>query len=111
MTPNRSAAADMLYGTRAIADHLGIRPRQALHMVETGRLPHFRVGKIICARRSTLMAWLAKVERDAPALPRRKPVGRHASAGGILQLWRNPATTVGAGLPSGIGSENYPSRK
>lgn len=56
-------AGDMLYGMRAIAEFLGIRPRQALHLVEAGHLPHFRIGKPICSRRSTLTAWLA--EREA----------------------------------------------
>ena len=56
------SAGDMLYGTKSIAEHLGIRPRQALHLIEQDRLPHFHVGKIICARRSTLTAWIAAQE-------------------------------------------------
>jgi excisionase family DNA binding protein len=50
---------DLLYGATAIAAHLGIRKRQALYLIESNRLPHFRIGKIVCARRSLLSQWLA----------------------------------------------------
>lgn len=53
---------EMLYGTKAIAEFLGIRPRQALHLMEQGRLPHFHIGRVLCANRSTLRAWLAEQE-------------------------------------------------
>ncbi|MBV9521116.1 MAG: helix-turn-helix domain-containing protein [Hyphomicrobiales bacterium] len=53
---------DLLYGVRAIAAHLGLRDRQALHLVESGKLPHFRLGKKICARRSSLAAWIVEHE-------------------------------------------------
>lgn len=56
---------EMLYGTKAIAEFLGIRPRQALHLVEQDRLPNFRVGRVVCANRSTLRAWLAEQEAAA----------------------------------------------
>lgn len=55
----------MFYGVKSIAAFLGIRPRQALHMIEAGRLPHFRVGRALCASRSSLLAWLAEMERKA----------------------------------------------
>lgn len=62
----RSVAGDLCYGARAIAQHLGITPRQALGLMERGRLPFFREGRVLCARRSTLNDWLA--QREAAGL-------------------------------------------
>lgn len=59
------ADQDLLYGVPAIAAYLGIRPRQAKHRVATGHIPTFRIGESICARRSTLTAWLAECEAKA----------------------------------------------
>ncbi len=53
---------DLLYGVPAIADFLGLRVRQARHQCETGRVPTFKLGQIICGRRSTLWRWLAEQE-------------------------------------------------
>ena len=52
--------ANLLYGVKAIAAFLGVTPRQALGLIERGHLTHFHVGKIVCARRSTLTAWLSR---------------------------------------------------
>lgn len=53
----KSAAeiAAFLFGTTA-------RRREVYHLVEQGALPHFKLGSIICARRSTLMKWIAQME-------------------------------------------------
>ena len=53
-----SAISDLLYGVPAIAAFLGFRERQARHHIEEGRIPTFRMGSIICSRRSVLNAWL-----------------------------------------------------
>ena len=69
---------DMLHGTDAIAGHLGMTARQLRHRAGAGELPTFKLGRIVCATRSGLNAWLAKQEakalaaRAAPA-----PVFRH----------------------------------
>jgi len=57
--------SDLLYGVPRIARHLGLSDRQARHLAETGAIPTFKLpgNKIICARRSTLNAWLG--EREA----------------------------------------------
>ena len=55
---------DLLYGVPAIADFLGLRVRQARHQCETGRVPTFKLGQIICGRRSTLWRWLAEQESN-----------------------------------------------
>lgn len=57
--------ADLLYGVPAIAGFLKVRPRQAYHLVEKGGLPTFRLTSTVCARRSTLKAWLAAREAEA----------------------------------------------
>lgn len=59
--------SDLLYGVPAIAAHLMIRPRQAHHQIAKGGLPTFRVGGVICARPSTIAAWLAEQEAAARA--------------------------------------------
>ncbi|MFB0493621.1 hypothetical protein ABIE45_006277 [Methylobacterium sp. OAE515] len=56
---------DLLYGMPAIAGHLGLKVPQARHLADKRTIPTFKVGKLTCARRSTLNAWLA--EREAAA--------------------------------------------
>ena len=56
---------DLLYGVPAIADFLGVSVRQARHQCEVGRVPSFKLGQIICGRRSTLWRWLAEQESGA----------------------------------------------
>jgi hypothetical protein len=69
----KPAAADFLYGTRAIGEFLGIRERQAEHLIFSGRLPAFKVGKTVCARRSTLAAAFEALEQSCPPAAVRKP--------------------------------------
>lgn len=57
--------ADLLYGVPAIAGHLNVRPRQAHHQIEKGGLPIFRIGGVICARRTTIANWIADQEAAA----------------------------------------------
>jgi hypothetical protein len=58
-------AHDLLRGADQIADFLfddaGQR-RKVYHLAETSRLPVFRLGSKLCARRSVLMAWIASQE-------------------------------------------------
>jgi hypothetical protein len=56
---------DLLYGVSAIAAHLEVRYGQAYHMIEKGDLPTFRVAGRVCARRSSLTAWVAECEAKA----------------------------------------------
>ncbi|MCK0196897.1 helix-turn-helix domain-containing protein [Ancylobacter sp. 6x-1] len=53
---------DVLYGASAIAEFLGLPPKHIYYRVSVGDLPTFRLGAIICARRSTLHAWMAQQE-------------------------------------------------
>ena len=56
---------EVLYQVRAIAEFLGLPEKAARHRVEAGEIPTVQIGRIVCARRSTLNAWLA--EREAAA--------------------------------------------
>ncbi len=49
---------DLLYGMSAIASHIGLTERQALHLKETSEIPTFKMGRRVCALRSKLDEWL-----------------------------------------------------
>jgi excisionase family DNA binding protein len=49
-----SLADDLLHGIRGIAEHTGLPERRVLYLVETGRIPVFRLGRRVHARRSEL---------------------------------------------------------
>ena len=59
--------ADLLYGVPAIADYLGLTQHQARHNIDKGRIPTFRMGAIICARKSSLVRWLDEQESGQKA--------------------------------------------
>ena len=61
-TEQPTATADLLYGCEAIATFLGIKKRSAQHLIETNRIPHFRVGKTVCARRARLIEAFERLE-------------------------------------------------
>ena len=63
-TSSHPAGADLLYGAHAIAEYLGVTPRAAYHLIETRRIPFFKIGKTVCARRSTLAARIAELEAE-----------------------------------------------
>jgi hypothetical protein len=50
-------AEDILHGAQAIADFGGWTRRQVYHFVGRG-LPVFRMGSILCARKSSILAWI-----------------------------------------------------
>lgn len=59
---------DLLRGASQIADFICGDPketRRIYHLVDTQQLPHFRLGATICARKSTLLLWVAEQERTA----------------------------------------------
>lgn len=39
--------------------------RQVYHLAERNKLPVFRMGSIICARKSTILQWIAEQEKAA----------------------------------------------
>lgn len=61
------ATPDLLYGVKSIAEFLGIKERSAQHLVETRRIPYFKVGKTVCARRSKVLAAFDQLEESNTA--------------------------------------------
>lgn len=53
---------DLLFGTRAIATFLGIRPDKAYYLITAEILPSFRIGRTRCANRTKLTEWMAQQE-------------------------------------------------
>ena len=63
-----SLADDPLRGAGKIADHIYGDPRhrrKVYHLAQTKRLPVFHLGSTLCARRSTLIAWIEDQEIKA----------------------------------------------
>jgi hypothetical protein len=67
VTDTSYASFDLLYGARAIADFLGIKQRAAEHLIETKRIPYFKIGKTVCARRSKLIAAFESLKEQSTA--------------------------------------------
>lgn len=55
-------ADDLLQGADDIAKFMGLSRRQAYHLAAAGRIPVFKMGAIVCARRSTILSWIAEQE-------------------------------------------------
>jgi excisionase family DNA binding protein len=56
-------ALDLLYGVPKIAAYLGLTKRATYHLVETRRIPTFKIGATVCARRASLIAALERLEQ------------------------------------------------
>ena len=56
--------ADLLYGCRPIGDFLGLTADQVWHLCSNGTLPHFHIGRRVCAKRTTLQTWLDNLDAD-----------------------------------------------
>jgi len=68
--PSDNLADDLLRGADRIAEFLFGDPterRTVYHLCEKSRLPVFRLGSVLCARKSTLKAWIEEQERRAVA--------------------------------------------
>jgi hypothetical protein len=66
--PDRGRDLDVLKGAAAIAAYLlgsSTRRREIYYLVERRGLPVFRLGEKICARRSTLRAWITAQEQSS----------------------------------------------
>jgi len=62
-SPTMTIELDLLSGADSIAAFMGIKARRVYHLAETQRLPVFRLGATLCARRSTLIHWIEDMER------------------------------------------------
>jgi hypothetical protein len=63
---NPALATDLLRGADEIAEFVFGDPQQRrsiYHLAATSRLPVFRLGSLLCARRSTLLEWIAEQEQ------------------------------------------------
>lgn len=60
--------SDLLRGADQIAEFMFGTPterRKIYHLAETSKIPVFRLGALLCARRSTLLTWIEAQERRA----------------------------------------------
>jgi hypothetical protein len=53
---------DIMEGAERIGAFLAMKPGRIYHLAEAGALPTFKVGKHLCARRSTLLRWIENQE-------------------------------------------------
>jgi len=56
--------ADLLYGVPAISRFLGLKPAAVYHLVEKRKIPFFKIGKTVCARRAKLLDAFDKLEEQ-----------------------------------------------
>lgn len=61
----KTLSADLLHGADEIAEFVGLDRRAVYHLAQTSKLPVFRMGSVICARKSTLLKWIAEQEGKA----------------------------------------------
>jgi hypothetical protein len=58
-------AGDLLEGAEAISGFIYGDPtkrRKVYHLAQTSRLPVFRLGAVLCARKSRILAWIKTQE-------------------------------------------------
>ncbi|CAA7620413.1 conserved hypothetical protein [Candidatus Terasakiella magnetica] len=61
-------SADILEGADQIASFIYGSPKKrskVYHLADKAKLPVFRMGAIICARKSTILQWIADQEKVA----------------------------------------------
>lgn len=66
--PTAGLSDDMLRGAHEIAGFLFGDPkerRKVYHLAENSRLPTFKLGAVLCARKSTIMEWVKQQEAKA----------------------------------------------
>jgi hypothetical protein len=59
----KKPTADLLYGVPAIAEFLGMTPAAVYHLAAQKRIPTFKVGKTICARRARILEAFEQLEQ------------------------------------------------
>lgn len=66
-SPLPPIADDLLDGADQVAAYIwgrGAHPRRLYRAMQTSRMPVFRLGGRLCARRSSLHAWVRELERQ-----------------------------------------------
>jgi hypothetical protein len=67
-------SSDLLRGADDIAEFLfgdGKQRRRVYHLVATSNLPVFKLGSMICARKSVLLKWVGDQEGGGPPVTTR----------------------------------------
>ncbi len=65
--------SDLLRGADQIADFMFDTPterRKIYHLADTKKLPVFRLGALLCARKSTILTWIEAQESAATSAAR-----------------------------------------
>lgn len=57
-----TADSDLLHGYEEIGKHLHMTKDAVKHRAKQEGIPTFKMGRIVCSRRSTLNAWLTNLE-------------------------------------------------
>ncbi len=60
-----SLGEDLIVGAGRIGEEIGASKRRAYHLLETGALPAFKLGGIWHLRRSTMLNYVAALEKRA----------------------------------------------
>jgi len=106
-----SLADDLLIGADEIAEFIYGDPnlrRKIYYLKKASRIPLFRLGTVLCARKSTLRAWITEQEkngsRDAfrsgvEPVVKRDPPARRDERDGTHDREQNPEG-IGHGQPS-----------
>ena len=68
MSTNSENSLDILWGATQIADYLGCGKRKVFHLLETGRLPARKVGKVWTTTRSQLKKFFDGEGAKAPTV-------------------------------------------
>lgn len=61
-------ANDLLEGAEAISGFIygdTTKRRKVYHLAQTSRLPVFRLGAVLCARKSKILEWIRKQEEQS----------------------------------------------
>ena len=64
----RPLGSDLLRGADQIAEFMfgtATERRKIYHLAETSKIPVFRLGALLCARKSTLLTWIEAQESRA----------------------------------------------
>lgn len=64
---------DILFGADAIATFLNMTKRQVYHSAQMEHLPIFRIGSMLCCRKSTVVEWIIEREQATAAYRRMRP--------------------------------------
>ena len=62
MEQKENLSNDLMEGASVIAEFYGTKKRRVYYLLERGQIPAFKVGNRWCARKSTLLKYIAALE-------------------------------------------------